>query len=62
MKAKDQEGIISKARQPEAGNYYIEAGFKAGIQEVVDWVERNTILRLTNKEWQDQLKEWGITP
>ena len=70
-----QEGIISKARQPEAGNYYIEAGRKAGIQEVVDWVKEHSCREkcdpdteayfeaykwVGEEEWQSQLKEWGL--
>ena len=44
-------GIMRQAR---------EEGKKVGIREVVDWIERNTVLRLTNKGWQAKLEEWGI--
>ena len=49
-----------------------EISFKAGIKEVVDWIEENnsssplvswiTIFRFQEDEWLAKLKEWGITP
>jgi len=40
--------------------------FKAGIKEVVEWVEQNRYqrtrkesLRVWNEDWQAKLKEWG---
>ena len=46
-----------------------EYSFKAGIKEVVDWVEKHKVFtRFSNHadcgcvhcSWQAQLKEWGI--
>ena len=44
-----------------------EISFRAGIKEVVDWIEQNTIedefhFRSfdVTREWQSKLKEWGI--
>jgi len=41
--------------------------FKAGIKEVVEWVEQNRYqrtrkesLRVWNEDWQAKLKEWGV--
>ena len=39
-KQRDKE-IIAKARQPEAGNIYFEAGKQVGRQEVLDWFFAN---------------------
>ena len=40
---------------------------KAGIREVVDWIENNNYyidrrdtIEINNRDWDDQLKEWGI--
>ena len=44
-------GIIRQAR---------EEGKKAGIKEVVDWVNKNREYSNFNRLWQAQLKEWGI--
>ena len=62
---KSQGEIISKARQPEAGNYYIEAGHKAGIKEAVEWIENNKeyihgFPVINAQTWQAKLKEWGV--
>ncbi len=40
--------------------------FKAGMKEVVDWVENNKLFAsvqeyaIYGKDWQAKLKEWGI--
>jgi hypothetical protein len=43
-----------------------EPSFKAGIREVVEWIEtpgfgiRDDIRAYCENVWQDKLKEWGI--
>jgi len=44
-----------------------EISFKAGIKEVVDYIEcraiPNSFMPInTRTQWEEQLKEWGITP
>jgi hypothetical protein len=50
-----------------------EVSFKAGIKEVVEWINNNwysakfyawenNCMGINAKEWQDKLKEWGIKP
>ena len=50
-----------------------EISYKAGIKEVVDWINENnsimvvkddgaTMFLYVGNEWQAKLKEWGITP
>ena len=59
--------IIAKARQFGAGNIYFEAGRKAGLNEVVDWlnVSRSNewgavVISFPAEEWDKKLKEWGL--
>ncbi len=37
-----------------------EISFKAGIKEVVDWVEKYGFSFCPIRYWQAKLKEWGI--
>ena len=37
-----------------------ELSFKAGIKEVVDFVQQFGIQSQIFKEWQSKLEEWGI--
>ncbi len=36
-----------------------EDSFKAGIKEVVDWVDKNWLDSSNLKQWQAKLKDWG---
>ena len=48
-----------------------EISFKAGIQEVVEWIKQYSLIdptdptqyksfRMNHSDWQAKLKEWGI--
>ena len=38
-----------------------EAGRRAGIKEVVEWIDKeDAIDRMMRERWQAKLKEWGI--
>ena len=58
----DEDGVIRKYKVPVH-----EPSFRAGIKEVVEWVEQNRYqrtmkesLRVWNEEWPAKLKDWGI--
>ena len=56
-----------KARNEYEEEYY-QLGYKAGIREVVEWIERqgndegeiHAIYSFTGIEWKAKLKDWGI--
>ena len=54
------EDIMPYLHSQDEATY--QAGFKAGQQEVVEWI--HTWHRDVEDmiEWQDQLKDWGIGP
>ena len=74
MEAKDTIKLCGdKYCQPYCHNAQVEISFKAGIREVVEWINENVFeiddgqvigfLQSTQyfkKDWQVKLKEWGI--
>ena len=70
MKAKDTVIIPIPEHQQdyEILEKQAEVSFKAGIQEVAEWVGNNAItpptpfanLEIQRLPWQSKLKEWGI--
>ena len=52
--------------KPEVGRYYdgyAEISFKAGIREVVEWIEQYSHASMRDifgDDWRAKLKEWGI--
>jgi len=59
--AKESEFEVARIALSEVyGN-----GHKAGIREVVEWIEKNILMNfgivsVRTDEWQAKLKEWGI--
>ena len=37
-----------------------ETQYKAGIKEVVEWIQSHFVAIKDKEEWQSKLKEWGI--
>lgn len=70
MEAKDtkwcpQHGYPLPCDKCGLGQY--ELGFKAGIKEVVEWLENEshfgipkTLTEQSQKDWQAKQKEWGL--
>jgi len=57
------EQTIDKEYYPSRWHREIQAeiSFKAGMKEVVDWVEGNVqFLSCSYEEWKAQKKEWGL--
>jgi uncharacterized protein YkvS len=81
MSPQKRASIIHKNGTSKIGSVHIvckkvteaqaEISFKAGIKEVVDWINNNStketceydnnylLQRFNAKEWQAKLKEWG---
>jgi len=50
----------------DIANNAMNDGYRVGIKEVVDWIDKYSdsdfYIAIPQDEWQTKLKEWGFTP
>ncbi len=62
MEAKDTVSHVNGIYTLKEMDRQAEISFKAGIREVVEWLEVNSVFMrfFADQEWYAKLKDWGI--